>query len=217
MKLYIINMLKDIERKEYITEQLKNLDITNYEFITAVYGKETMNSDNCDIESFKKYYVRDILPGEYGCAASHVKVYEKIIADGKPAMVIEDDVNFDAEIVNILKSKKNIPFEFDIIFLNKHHASNIIVTYGGTGILFDYVDFKFEQLHTNRLKIGLLPCWLGSSYIITPTAAQKVKDIQTPKINKLADSWYDFGLDKMFKSNKEFFTQNQAVFGSTIR
>jgi len=63
----------------------------------------------------------------------------------------------------------------------------------------------------------LMPYWTTASYIITPTAAKKVKQINTPKIHRLADSWYDFGLEKMFKSEKEFFKQNQKTFTSTIR
>ena len=217
MKLYILNMKTDIARKEFILDQLRILKIKNYEFVDAVNGKEHISDNNCDRDKFKSQYSRDILPGEWGCATSHLKVYDKIIESNEVSMIIEDDVIFDAEIINIIKSTKPIPFDFDVIFLNKHHASNIFPNYGGTNEYQEYENFRFERLHTDRIKIVLMPYWTTASYIITPTAAKKVKQINTPKIHRLADSWYDFGLEKMFKSDKEFFKQNQKTFTSTIR
>ena len=87
-------MKTDIARKEFILDQLNILKIKNYEFVEAVNGKEHISSDNCDADKFKNQYFRDILPGEWGCATSHLKVYDKIIQTNEISMVLEDDVVF---------------------------------------------------------------------------------------------------------------------------
>ena len=79
MKLYILNMKTDIVRKEFILDQLNILKIKNYEFVEAVNGKEHISDNNCDRDKFKSQYCRDILPGEWGCATSHIQIYDKII------------------------------------------------------------------------------------------------------------------------------------------
>ena len=106
MKLYILNMKTDIARKEFILDQLNILKIKNYEFVEAVNGKEHISDNNCDADKFKNQYFRDILPGEWGCATSHLKVYDKIIQTNEISMVLEDDAIFDAESINIIKVNK---------------------------------------------------------------------------------------------------------------
>lgn len=40
MKTYIINLPKDKQRREYITNTVSKYPFLEYEFIDAVYGKE---------------------------------------------------------------------------------------------------------------------------------------------------------------------------------
>lgn len=39
MKVYIINLKKDTDRKEYIKEELSNYSFLHINFIEAIYGK----------------------------------------------------------------------------------------------------------------------------------------------------------------------------------
>lgn len=94
MKVYVINLAKNVKRLELIDKRLKELSV-GYERIEAVYGKTVpvverrANSSRFWWWCIKGYPMRD---GEYGCAMSHLNVYRKMIAENEHmACVLEDD------------------------------------------------------------------------------------------------------------------------------
>lgn len=101
MKLYIINLKEDTERKKYIEQQLKNFNITNYEFFTASRGIES----KYDRASSVKLIGRPLCSAEIGCALSHRQIYVNIIKQNERAIILEDDICISKDFVEILDKK----------------------------------------------------------------------------------------------------------------
>ena len=97
--VYIINLKKDVKRKQHIISELTKQQITNFEFIEGVDGslmseKEIVNETYSDENGFNKWNVK-MSNGEIGCSLSHIKVYKKLIESNyNIALIVEDDAVF---------------------------------------------------------------------------------------------------------------------------
>lgn len=105
MPCYVINMEKDVKRKENITNQLDRLGISHTLF-RAVNGNALSAEEmarHYDKKNAKEKF-RELVPGEIGCALSHLGIYRDIVEKDLPAaFVLEDDANL------IPEKSKNIP------------------------------------------------------------------------------------------------------------
>jgi len=104
-KIYVINLDRSVERWKRISGQLDSLSLS-YERISAVEGaalpdfREAFNA-----ASFKLIARHDLVPGEAGCSLSHIRIWEKILADNMPyALILEDDVVVEGPLVQFLNS-----------------------------------------------------------------------------------------------------------------
>ena len=107
MKVYLINLNKDVERLAAADTQLKRLGV-DYERISAVYAKELSRKElDGAVNKFRWWCAmgREPRVGEIGCAMSHYKIYRKIIAEKIPlACILEDDVILDDRFPEVLKN-----------------------------------------------------------------------------------------------------------------
>lgn len=105
MKVYLINLDKDVDRLRGADSQLKRLDV-EYERFPAVYAK-TLDEEILEqaVDKFRWWCVlgRPVSLGEIGCALSHYSLYERIIKDDEPACILEDDVALDARFKEMLE------------------------------------------------------------------------------------------------------------------
>jgi len=122
-KTFVINLDKDKERMDFMSQQLVNCEIP-YHRQSAVYGKDYRASYvEYDEAGAIAKTGHALLPGELGCALSHAKVYEQIVREEIPfSLILEDDVE--------------LPSNF------KHIVNRMITEQGKTNfeyLLFDYV------------------------------------------------------------------------------
>lgn len=114
MKVYLINLDKDIERLAAADAQLKRLGV-DYERVSAVYAKELPQEElDGAVNKFRWWCAmgREARVGEIGCAMSHYMIYRKIIAEKIPiACILEDDVILDDRFPEVLK---NIEAKYDL-------------------------------------------------------------------------------------------------------
>lgn len=90
--LYVINMEKSKDRKEYIQQHFKKYGISEYTFVNAIDGSVEdlstliLNSDSLSITK-----------GEAACSISHLIAIEKWLeeSDSEYAIFLEDDVSFE--------------------------------------------------------------------------------------------------------------------------
>lgn len=96
MKAYIINLAEAADRKAYMQRQLEKLPFLRPEFIAAVDGRRMSGDERerlFDAEGFRKYYLREVRPGEIGCTLSHQKCYRKLAESADICvLILEDDM-----------------------------------------------------------------------------------------------------------------------------
>jgi glycosyl transferase family 25 len=109
MKIYFINIDNRTERKKFIEQQIKKLDL-KAERISAI------TPDHINIEEFKKKYVVNISPSELCCSLSHEFIWKKIIAENNQyGIVLEDDVLLSKHLktfISMIETSKN---NFDLL------------------------------------------------------------------------------------------------------
>lgn len=185
MKIYVISLESSHERKVALKEAFPQ-HYEEFIFINAVDGRNLTTTEYFNLVKPNLYENNRLLsPAEVGCALSHMQVYEKIIQENAPVIILEDDVigNDEALEKAIAIAKKTKPDE--VIFLGGYdhikEAKNI------------YLNANPEQNGTTPVYVvdKLSYIYLGSTccYAIGANAARVVLDSQQ-QILKLADSWY---------------------------
>ena len=82
-----INVDKDVEKAKQMQELLDGLGFTDHQRFSAVTGIEPHEGVRRGEEHYRN------------CAESHFKILEEtILSDGKPVLILEDDVDFDSNI-----------------------------------------------------------------------------------------------------------------------
>ncbi len=185
MKIFVINLDRDVERLEFMSSQLDYFKI-NYFRAAAVDGKKLSD------EQFDKF-CRDS-PSKYdkgtkgaprwergsvGCFLSHYNVW-KTIAEGTDrfAVVFEDDIHLSSRLTDILKSDVWIPDYIGIIRLEA--PSN--------RVLLDKSDNL--EVYSNTLFRLKSTAWLSGGYIIRKDVAEML--ISAPQKCFLATDYYIF-------------------------
>jgi GR25 family glycosyltransferase involved in LPS biosynthesis len=108
MKIYVINLDKDVDRLNAISRQLESFGLS-WERIPAIYGKDYKGGEY-DENGSRVKNGRTLSFAELGCALSHKRAYQKFLeTEDEYALILEDDVIFTEKIDHILKVelKKN--------------------------------------------------------------------------------------------------------------
>jgi glycosyl transferase family 25 len=94
MQVFVINLPEDSERRCAIEAQLQGLGLS-FELLPAVRGTSPTTDErraHYDEVRFIRNEGRAALPGELGCALSHIAAYRLIVERGLPhALILEDD------------------------------------------------------------------------------------------------------------------------------
>ncbi len=163
--IYIINMVKDVDRKNSMIDRLNKLNI-DAEFIEAVDGRKMTEAEISNIYDSKKrkrYFGRDLTKGEIGCLLSHRKIYSKMVDENIDiAVILEDDVIFEPDFKEALEAICSSNIKWDVIrFL-------------GSEKIYKRGCRKITNLGNTRYKFARLPTTPGGAhgYIITLKAAK---------------------------------------------
>lgn len=126
-KIYVISLIFNKDRQEFIKYQMKELDI-DFEFIYGIdfynFKKDAANNDInwCDVYG----YVKDnnILSRNFGCTISHYKAILQAYELGyNNVLVIEDDICFIKDEQRIIKYLNNIPQDSDFVTFDTRFKS----------------------------------------------------------------------------------------------
>lgn len=208
MHIFVINLEKDITRREFISGQLEKLGLL-YEIVPAVYGKMLSTEERArhyNERKAKRHQSRILASAEIGCALSHLKVYRFMIERGiEYALVLEDDVSLPSNLNEFLDDCAKLlrPMKPSVWLLSpafgREKSRNPIL------INSSYRLFPYER--------GVYT----SSYILTLTAAQALFAELYP-VNDVADCWlrmHRYGVVDIFAVKPPLIVQNQDKFGSS--
>lgn len=99
LKVFVITTGND-ERVARIQNYLKGID---FEFVYSDSYDDLLNLEK-EYESYShKFRQKAIMAGEIGCFKTHSQAWEKVIAFGQPAIIIEDNIEFLEDASRLLK------------------------------------------------------------------------------------------------------------------
>lgn len=123
IKCFIINLEKDIDKKEQMLSVCKKNGIEPT-FIKAVYGKELEKSyvdKVADQARAEVFLGRNLTEGEIGVALSQLSIYQAMIdSDIEMALILEDDVNFSFNQNDLKNLINQLPQDWECVMLGHH-------------------------------------------------------------------------------------------------
>ena len=180
-KIKVINLLRRLDRKDNVIQNLKNANITNYEFIEAVDGNTLIPTS--DIITLFKGNDFGNRRGVIGCALTHYNLWKKLIeSEFDYFLIVEDDF----KIVESFKAEiEKINFEkYDILLMGYHMFSETLENV--KSIYYNNDSVMIEKLRMDYY-IGGIHC-----YSINKCGARKLLDY----IDK---NGIKHGIDYLFK------------------
>ncbi|MDZ5459072.1 glycosyltransferase family 25 protein [Azohydromonas lata] len=107
MPVYVINMPSAAQRRRRMQAALQAVGL-QAEWVQAVVGRE-LDAQTLDAlyapRLNRRQFYRPLTPGEIGCYASHLKVWQLMVQRGQPcALVLEDDVALEPALPAVLQA-----------------------------------------------------------------------------------------------------------------
>lgn len=177
MDIYVINLLKETERKAYMQSLLSSFqEDNNIQYIEAVEGRK-LTDEECnrvfDKVTTRKRYGRELNPGEIGCTLSHFKCYKKLLESKENyVLILEDDIT-------ILR---------DLSYI--HRLVSYVDTQRPT-ILFlsgDYWFYKSKQIDDEYSICSVYDSVGSYAYFINKKAAELILK-KNRRASSTADNW----------------------------
>jgi len=164
----VINLKKDIDRKNNITQQLNKLNL-EFSLFEAIYGAD-LNLEEFEAAYNPKYSVekntRTLLKNDIGCALSHFGVYQKMMDnDIDKMLILEDDAIFDEGFLKALDVVECLPKNWEIFLLGYSSGRKIPCNF----------KVELENNHTT-FNVGVSPITRGClhGYVINKRGAQRM-------------------------------------------
>lgn len=193
LKCFVINLKKDIERREHIAKEAKKLGL-DFEFFEASYGKDLppeflaqcRQNDELIFDlagGVKVKLVNHFTVNEIGCALSHLRLYQHIIdCNLDRALVLEDDICLKPDLAVALNNLDKITEPWDVVNISTHRGLKNL--WGakkyrfGDGLYFQRAGLHNEWLEAKlnaRRIIGNTGC-----YVVTQKACKKLLALGYP-------------------------------------
>lgn len=208
MKIFYINLDRDVERRNSMERQLSLHGLT-YERIPALYGQDMSKEELEKCYSSRqalRHQSRELSFAEIGCAMSHIYAYQRIVEQVVPyALILEDDViipnGFD-DVINVLAHlvRADRP---EVLLLSPAHA--------------DLKQSGEIRTSGNYQAATFVYGYYASSYIVTRLAAQSLLKELYP-VSIVADNWSRlkaFKVVDIFVLSPCLIEQDQDTFGSS--
>ncbi|MBF7069230.1 glycosyltransferase family 25 protein [Campylobacter volucris] len=174
IKFLVINLSHAVDRKIYITNILNKYNL-DYEIINAFNGKninEQIYDSFVDYDRMILEHKRKLSYGEIGCLFSHKFCLEKIVSDNlECAIIIEDDVFFDINLINFIREKDKFPNDLELLMLGHQRQ------------VYTDTNFRIESPYSKRFCVNILNYKIrrlvgrgngGYGYFITNKGAKKL-------------------------------------------
>ncbi|MGD9659631.1 MAG: glycosyltransferase family 25 protein [Porticoccaceae bacterium] len=178
-KTYIINLPKDSERLERLSQRLGAAGLDHYQIVPAIDGRTlaaTELAHRYDDSNAIKRSGRTFTPGEIGCALSHQKAYQSLLTSAAPwALILEDDAEF-ADALPPLLDRANQ-------WLDNPEPRILLFT-----PLRAYLEKNAADLTPEYRLVSVVKAWDGAGYGINRAAAQALVAANN-KIQLMADDW----------------------------
>jgi glycosyl transferase family 25 len=124
--VWLINLDRSTTRREAMEARLEVLGLP-YTRFAAIDGRAEWDRlvSDVDLPAFRRNVGRDVLPGEIGCYASHLGVWQALLdSPHEVALILEDDVVFHDDFLAALDLVLARQAGWDMVKLNKIRAKH---------------------------------------------------------------------------------------------
>lgn len=182
MHAYVINLARSPDRRAHITAELRKAKV-DYEIITGVDGRDLDLHDQGTIDP--ALFARSSWPaGMAGCALSHLRVYQKMIADGlDTALVFEDDVTLPRDLGSLADTLAGHLTGAEMVLLNYDSKETCTMSREGA------INLPSSRLLV--LPIDVRQPGSSAAYLITREASKRMSDSVLP-VRVSPDDWWFF-------------------------
>ncbi len=231
-KILVLTLDRAKDRQDRIRRILKNVD---YEFFTGVdknnLDVEILGSKNVyDAKKARKMnrQGKEMIPGQIACSLSHRQIYQHIIDKNfERVLVFEDDiVPLPENLKHLPDTLKELPHDWELVYLGYKKNEEITRKVQQKQAFYKLLSrVKLTKLSPTMVN-NLLPVYYSPhlkiagdhdcthAYAITPLAARKLIDIQTP-VAFNADNLLSYavmnGHLKAFVTHPKFFDQENMI------
>lgn len=171
LSIFIINLQRSVERKAHMQRLCEKLRL-NPIFVRAIDGSGIERDDVdkiCSKDSVIKTIGRELSANEIGCALSHKGIYQKIVDEGiELALILEDDVDFDKELLDVLNLVDKFPADWGIVLLGHHAGASRQSSTAGSLWGRKYLSSAYKLIRPCELACG------AYGYLISQQGAVKL-------------------------------------------
>lgn len=152
-KILVLNLARSLDRRKRMMAMLDKLDVP-YEFVEATDGN-TLSAE--DLAKYSeplalKAEGRPLSKGEIGCALSHLKIYQRLLAsEDECYLILEDDVDIGSKLIEIIKRRELFPKDWEFINFMTDNRSIAF----GESLLDEYRMTRFPG-NVNRCSVNLV-------------------------------------------------------------
>lgn len=120
LPIFYINLARDTERRQRLETELARQGLQGTRF-EAVWWADLSAAEQQQLYSAElnqRQYHATLVNGEKGCYASHLRLWQQLLASGAPAMVVlEDDVGLKDGFAALLEAISQRPQPWDMVKL----------------------------------------------------------------------------------------------------
>jgi glycosyl transferase family 25 len=178
VQIFVINLPEDVDRRRAVEGQLRNLGL-HFEVLPAIGGTLLSSKDrrnNYDELRFVRNEGRSALPGELGCALSHIEAYRLVVERKLPyALILEDDAWMNPNVPQLLKAiERQYPPSEENVFL--------FTWFNALG------SRQLGQLWSSYHVADVKSAFCTHGYVVSNAAAEALAKALHP-VRHLADCW----------------------------
>jgi glycosyl transferase family 25 len=179
--ILVINLPEALERRQRVSRHLADLGLDSVEIIDAVRGSLLSASERrlqADDARSVARYGRELTAGELGCALSHVRAYERLLAGRDEfALILEDDAVLLPDVVTLLHSKSVRDW------LMQPESRVLLMT-----PVRAFLKRGALPLQEGYRLVRIRRAWEGYGYVVNRAAAEMMRRINSPAWLS-ADDW----------------------------
>ena len=148
MKIFVISLKDAAERRASVVDQFEQAGL-EFEFFDAVEGDGCVSEyfDGINRRLYRLNTLRDPLPGEIGCYASHLALWQICVATSQPVVILEDDLWLAVEFSEVIQGIEALTNSYGFIRLESFKrrrkplkklrpAAHEILRYGGRKLVY---------------------------------------------------------------------------------
>lgn len=168
--IWVISLQRASARREFARRAFADAGLA-FEFVEGVDGWALGNLEDVGYSRWRALFEcgRTLTPGDVGCSLSHLRAYERIVAEELPAVVlVEDDVEPTPALGDVLPHLDVLPSDWDVVTFHSLFDSSRPVPVGDRRV------GAYRVCRYERVPFGT------QCYLITLEAARRLVAVGYP-------------------------------------